>query len=138
MKIPVRLRSAGSYNFENADLGVFKGIAGILNSTGNYQGVLRNLEVDGQTETPDFRLTHFGTAMPLETTFHATVDGTNGDTWLHPVRATLGQSHFTAEGEIVGSPPATLPDGITRPGGHRDRAERDYRPANGWKTFCAW
>ena len=71
----------GAYHFENADLGVFKGIAGILNSTGNYQGVLRNLEVDGQTSTPDFRLTHFGTAMPLETTFHATVDGTNGDTW---------------------------------------------------------
>jgi hypothetical protein len=56
--------------------------------------------------------------MPLETTFHATVDGTNGDTWLHPVRATLGQSHFTAEGEIVGNPPETLPNGITRPGGH--------------------
>ncbi len=109
----------GDYNFENADLGVFKGIAGILNSTGKYQGVLRNLEVDGQTETPDFRLTHYGTAMPLETTFQATVDGTNGDTWLHPVRATLGQSHFTAEGEIVGIHPQTLPNGITRPGGHQ-------------------
>ena len=109
---------AGGYRFEKADLGVFKGIAGILNSTGKYQGVLRNLDVDGQTDTPDFRLTQFGTAMPLETTFHATVDGTNGDTWLHPVRATLGQSHFTAEGEIVGNPPETLPNGITRPGGH--------------------
>jgi hypothetical protein len=108
----------GGYHFENADLGVFKGIAGILNSTGDYQGVLRNLDVNGQTQTPDFRLTQFGTAMPLVTTFHATVDGTNGDTWLHPVRATLGQSHFVAEGEIVGNPPETLPDGITRPGGH--------------------
>jgi hypothetical protein len=109
----------GQYKFEDADLGVFKGIAGILNSTGNYQGVLRNLEVEGQTSTPEFRLTHYGMAMPLETTFNATVDGTNGDTWLHPVRATLGQSHFTAEGEIVGIPPAELPDGTTRPGGHR-------------------
>ncbi|MEI9970508.1 MAG: hypothetical protein WDM87_18545 [Terracidiphilus sp.] len=92
----------GSYRFEHADLAVFKGIAGILNSTGKYQGVLRNLEVDGQTSTPDFRLTHFGTSLPLETQFHAVVDGTNGDTWLQPVRATLGQSHFTAEGKIVG------------------------------------
>jgi hypothetical protein len=57
--------------------------------------------------------------MPLETTFQATVDGTNGDTWLHPVRATLGQSHFTAEGEVVGIPPETLPNGTTRPGGHQ-------------------
>ena len=107
----------GKYNFENADLGVFNGIAGILNSIGNYQGVLRKLEVNGQTETPNFRLTQFGTALPLETTFQATVDGTNGDTWLHPVRATLGQSHFTAEGEIVGVPLQTLSNGITRPRG---------------------
>jgi hypothetical protein len=29
------------------------------------------------------------------------VDGTNGDTWLEPVNATLGRSHFTAKGQIV-------------------------------------
>ena len=108
----------GNYRFENADLGVFKGIAGILNSTGKYQGVLRNLEVDGQTSTPDFRLTHFGTAMPLETQFHATVDGTNRDTWLHPVHARLGGSHFITEGKIVRIPPEALPNGAARPGGH--------------------
>jgi hypothetical protein len=108
----------GSYRFEHADLAVFKGIAGILNSTGKYQGVLRNLEVDGQTSTPDFRLTHFGTSLPLETQFHAIVDGTNGDTWLQPVRATLGQSHFTAEGKIVGVPAGVLPNGSPWPGGH--------------------
>ena len=68
---------------------------------------------------PDFRLTHFGTALPLQTTFHATVDGTNGDTWLQPVDATLGQSHFTAEGKIVRVLPETLPNGTTnKPGGH--------------------
>ncbi len=87
---------SGSYRFEHADLGVFKGIAGILESTGRYEGVLRDLVVDGQTDTPDFRLTSFGTAMPLHTEFHAHVDGTNGDTLLEPVNATLGQSHFTA------------------------------------------
>jgi AsmA-like C-terminal region len=108
----------GSYHFEHADLAVFKGIAGVLNSTGKYQGVLRNLEVDGQTSTPDFRLTHFGTSLPLETQFHAIVDGTNGDTWLQPVRATLGQSRFTAQGKIVGVPAGVLPDGSAWPGGH--------------------
>ena len=108
----------GNYRFEHGDLSVFKGIAGTLNSTGTYQGILRNLDVNGETNTPDFRLTHFGTAMPLETTFHATVDGTNGDTWLKPVRATLGQSHFTAEGKVVGVPLVTSPNGTTQPGGH--------------------
>lgn len=108
----------GNYRFEHADLSVFKGIAGTLNSTGKYQGALRNLTVDGRTDVPDFRLTHFGTSVPLETEFHATVDGTNGDTWLQPVHAKLGESRFTAGGKIVGVPAEALPNGAARPGGH--------------------
>lgn len=95
---------SGSYRFDHADLATFKGIAGILNSTGRYQGTLRNLAVEGDTNTPDFRLTHFGNALPLTTHFRATVDGTDGDTWLHPVEAVLGHAHFTAEGQIVRVP----------------------------------
>ena len=91
----------GNYRFEHADLASFKGLAGILSSTGHYASTLRDITVDGQTETPDFRLTHFGNAMPLHTHFHARVDGTNGDTWLEPVDATLGRSHFTAQGQVV-------------------------------------
>jgi len=92
---------AGTYRFEHADLASFKGIAGILSSTGRYQGTLRELVVDGETQTPDFRLTHFGNALPLTTRFHARVDGTNGDTWLEPVEATLGRSHFWVQGQVV-------------------------------------
>jgi hypothetical protein len=92
---------AGSYRFEHADLASFKGIAGTLTSTGHYQGTLRDLAVEGETDSPDFRLTHFGNALALHTRFHARVDGTNGDTWLEPVEATLGRSHFTAQGQIV-------------------------------------
>ena len=91
----------GNYKFEHADLSVFKGIAGILRSRGAYQGTLRNIVVDGETETPDFQLTKFAHTMPLHTTFHAVVDGTNGDTWLEPVDAMLGHSHFTAQGQVV-------------------------------------
>ena len=91
----------GDYTFNHADLSVFTGIAGLLNSTGRYQGTLRDLIVDGQTQTPDFQLTHTGHTMPLTTTFHARVDGTNGDTWLEPVDATLAGSHFSAKGQIV-------------------------------------
>jgi len=91
----------GDYRFDHADLASFKGVAGILSSTGHFEGTLRNLTVDGQTQTPDFRLTHFGHAMKLTTRFHAQVDGTNGDTWLQPVDATLGHSHFIAQGAVV-------------------------------------
>jgi hypothetical protein len=100
----------GEYTFDHADLGTFKGIGGILTSTGKFQGTLRNITVDGDTDTPDFRLTHFGNTMPLHTHFHARVDGTNGDTWLEPVDAVLGHSHFTAQGQIVR---VTSPDPTT-------------------------
>jgi hypothetical protein len=91
----------GNYQFDHADLSDFKGIAGILSSTGNYEGTLRDLTVDGQTDTPDFRLRPFEHPLALHTKFHAKVDGTNGDTWLQPVDATLAHSHFTAQGQVV-------------------------------------
>ena len=39
--------------------------------------------------------------MDLHTQFHAIVDGTNGDTRLDPVNATLGHTHITARGQVV-------------------------------------
>ena len=92
---------SGNYTFDHADLAVFRGIAGILASTGQYTGTLHDILVDGQADVPDFRLSHFGNSMPLHTRFHARVDGTDGDTWLEPVDATLGRSHFTTKGKIV-------------------------------------
>jgi len=92
---------SGDYTFNHADLSVFRGIAGILNSTGRYDGTLREMTVDGQTDTPDFQLSRFGHSMVLHAKFHARVDGTNGDTWLDPVDATMESSHFTAKGQIV-------------------------------------
>jgi hypothetical protein len=91
----------GDYRFDHADLSIFKGIAGILNSTGRYSGTLRELAADGDVDVPDFRLSHFGNELPLHTHFHARVDATNGDTWLEPVEATLGHSHFFAQGQVV-------------------------------------
>ncbi len=92
---------AGDYSFNNADLGTIKGIAGILNSTGRYEGTLRNINVDGVTDTPDFRLSNSDHTLPLHTIFHAIVDGTDGDTYLDPVDATLARSHIVAKGQIV-------------------------------------
>lgn len=98
----------GTYTFDHADLATFQGIAGILASTGRYDGTLRDLVVDGNVDVPDFRLPQFGNAVVLHTTFHAKVDGTDGDTWLDPVDATLGHSHFTTRGQVVRvRPPAT-------------------------------
>ena len=110
---------AGSYRFKHANLATFKGIAGILSSTGNYEGTLRHMTVDGETDTPDFRLSSGGEAMHLRTRFHAQVDGTNGNTRLQNVDATLGQSRLTARGEISREAALGPRDGqAPRPGGH--------------------
>jgi hypothetical protein len=94
---------SGTYNFEKADLSVFPGIAGILTSKGSYQGVLENIQVDGTTDTPDFRVTRAGHSVDLSTTFHATVDGTDGDTYLQPVEAHFGQTDLLAQGSVEGT-----------------------------------
>lgn len=92
---------SGDYRLADADLSSFIGIAGLLSSTGRYQGTLRNLQVEGETDTPDFRLTHFGNQLPLHSQFHARVDGTDGDTWLDRVDATLNHSPVSAQGQVV-------------------------------------
>ncbi len=107
----------GDYTLTRADLGDFKGIAGLLSSTGHFQGALRRVEVQGSTNTPDFRLEPFNTQLPLRTSFRARVDGTTGDTWLDAVDATLGSSHLTAKGQIVRVLDAT-PTGPQRGKGH--------------------
>lgn len=95
---------SGVYAFDDADLGPFPGIAGILSSTGKYAGELDELEVNGQTDTPDFSLDNVGKPISLHTDYSATVDGTNGDTRLHPVHSILGQSEIVASGSVINVP----------------------------------
>lgn len=91
----------GDYTFTNADLGTLKGIRGILSSTGNYHGSLGKIEVQGKTDTPDFRLATSQRPVALHTDFQATVDGMDGDTYLHPVLAKFLHSSLTANGKVV-------------------------------------
>jgi hypothetical protein len=92
---------AASYTFDHADLSVFKGIAGILASQGKFAGPLDQLQVEGKTTTPDFTVTSGGHPMMLETEFSATVDGTNGDTVLHPVVAQFLGSTLVCNGKVI-------------------------------------
>jgi len=95
---PVR----GTYTFENANLSDFDGIEGTLSSQGRYEGELERIIVDGHTDTPDFMVDAGEQRVHLKTTFHAIVDGTNGDTLLQPVEATWGNSKVVARGGVYG------------------------------------
>jgi hypothetical protein len=92
---------AADYTFKNADLGVFKGISGTLTSEGKFGGMLEQLSVSGETDTPNFQVTLAGHPVDLKTVYEATVDGTNGNTMLHPVRANVGNTTIVANGAIL-------------------------------------
>jgi len=94
----------GSYTLKDADLGTIRGIAGILSSDGRYHGVLERIEVEGESTTPDFRLSTSHGSLLLKTQFHSIVDGTNGNTLLEPIRAQFLRSSLSASGSVVQSP----------------------------------
>ena len=91
----------GDYTFDNANLGIFAAIAGTLSSKGTFDGSLDSVNVRGTTYVPNFELKMAGNPVPLSTSFEALVDGTNGNTVLQPVRATLGHTHFTTTGAVI-------------------------------------
>jgi AsmA-like C-terminal region len=91
----------GKYTFKQADLATIKGIGGMLHSVGDFTGQLDRIEVNGTADVPNFSLDTANRPVPLETRFSAIVDGTTGDTYLQPVKAKLGESEFTCNGEIV-------------------------------------
>ncbi|MDP9114237.1 MAG: hypothetical protein M3O20_11230 [Acidobacteriota bacterium] len=91
----------GAYTFDDADLGIFQGISGILHSVGNFQGTLSAINAKGTATVPDFRLKRADNPMPLYAQFEVGVDGTNGNTTLKPVHATLGRTTFTTSGAVI-------------------------------------
>lgn len=94
----------GKYAFNHADLNTIKGIGGILTSTGEFSGRLQEIDVKGQTSTPDFSIDLGGAPVALITDFHAIVDGTNGNTYLKQVSAKLQETIIEASGAIESHP----------------------------------
>jgi hypothetical protein len=94
----------GKYTFHNADLSVFHGISGRLDSEGKYSGVLERIAVEGSTDVPAFTVETGGNPLDLKTQFKAVVDGTNGDTTLDPVNSEFLHSAVTARGGVIDQP----------------------------------
>jgi hypothetical protein len=101
---PRRTPLRGTYTFTHADLASIHGLSGTLSSQGRFEGRLDSIDIHGATDTPDFSLGISGHPVPLETRFHANVDGSTGDTVLDEVRAKLLDSEITAHGGIVRTP----------------------------------
>lgn len=94
----------GRYEFSHADLNTIRGIGGMLSSTGDFAGQLATIDVRGTTHAPDFSVDTGARSVPLDTTFHAVVDGTDGDTYLKRVDAKFLGTSLTASGAVTGKP----------------------------------
>jgi hypothetical protein len=95
---------SGEYTFGQADLSVYKGIAGTLSSTGKFSGALAHIDISGTTDTPDFEVKSGKHPVRLTTEFTAYVDATRGDTFLKHVGVNFWSTHIDAEGKVAGSP----------------------------------
>jgi hypothetical protein len=93
---------SGEYLFQQADLGVFRGIAGQLSSSGKFSGTLSRIEVQGVTDSPRFMVTSSSHQVQLRTQFHSVVNGENGDTFLPRVVATFWKTTVWSEGSVAG------------------------------------
>ena len=98
---PSETALSGSYTLDKADMGTIKGLSGTLSSTGAYEGTLDHIGVRGETRSTDFALDVANQPVTLNTKFTAVVDGTNGDTFLNDVQATLINTVIQASGAIV-------------------------------------
>ena len=92
---------SGNYSFSDVDLSTIRGLGGILSSHGKYEGVLSEIQVQGETDTPNFDLGISGNKVHLKTQFSAVVDGVSGDTLLQPVNAQLLGSRIVARGRVA-------------------------------------
>jgi len=95
----------GTFDFKRADLSVFHGISGMLAARGSFGGRLQDIDIHGETETPDFTVKVSGHPFALHTKYHTIVDGTNGDTILERIDAKFLQSALVAKGSVIDAPP---------------------------------
>jgi hypothetical protein len=101
---PAQTPVSGTYSFDNADLGVFKGIAGTLSSEGEFEGTLEHIDTHGTVAVPNFEVTHAGHPVPLRCEFRAVVNATNGDVFLGKVDTVLLRTALFASGRVTGTP----------------------------------
>lgn len=94
----------GAFTLADADLSTINGIAGKTSSTGTFKGLLTEIHVDGQSDTPDFSLDLGGKPVPVATTFLVTVDGTDGTTQLDKVEAHIANTMIAVTGLITNLP----------------------------------
>jgi hypothetical protein len=99
---PIETAISGCFQFNEADLSVFRGISGLLTASGTFEGNLQETGITGEADIPDFSLTRVGTIVPLHSLFEARRRGT--DVLLRSVQTAFRESVLLTKGEITRDP----------------------------------
>jgi hypothetical protein len=94
----------GTFDYNHVQLNKLPGISGILDAHGKFSGTLDRLETDGELAVPGFRVTQSANTESLKSTFQATVNATDGDTFLKSVRVMIGRTTVDARGSVTSQP----------------------------------
>ena len=100
--IPANTPLHGTYEYENANLGVFKDISGIMQAHGAFDGNLGEIRTKGNVDVRNFHVNDTSHYRELTAAFQARVDGTNGNTTLDDVSAQFDHSSLAVRGTIAG------------------------------------
>lgn len=92
---------SGTYSFDRADLGAFRGISGMLGSQGNFSGNLAHIDAQGVTDTPDFEVVRSEHGARLSTNFSVSVDAMNGNVSLNRVDAVYLNTKINVRGSVT-------------------------------------
>ena len=95
---------SGSYTFNDADLGVFQGIAGTLVTRGDFDGVLGRIETRGTADSPNFEVTRSHHPVALKAKYSASVNGMSGDTIVRSVDGGFLKTPVHIEGSVASKP----------------------------------
>lgn len=97
---------SGNFAFTGVNLHDVGEISGTLNARGLFKGSLRAMNVETESDVPNFAVTD-GRATDVKGSIAATLAGDNGDLDIHAIDLTVGASHIHAMGSIKGDIKAT-------------------------------
>ncbi|HYK37853.1 AsmA-like C-terminal region-containing protein [Alloacidobacterium sp.] len=96
---------SGTFTFTQVNLSGIGELRGMLSANGHFTGALSAIEAYATAEAPDFAVNK-GRPIAVHGSAQCTVNALNGNTVLHEIKGTLGDTTVSAAGTVAGTPNA--------------------------------
>jgi hypothetical protein len=91
----------GVYFMPRCDLSTLPGLQGTLSSRGQFRGVLQRIEIAGDADASEFRLSLGAPRQPLRASFQAAIDAWDASATIEQIEGSL-QGSSSAPGGLIG------------------------------------